>query len=361
MKKLTKYLLLLLAVIMLYVIGFVLFGAAKDRKYPAELPANVIHGNGQKISGDTTLNFLIWNIGYAGLGQASNFFFDQKKLLFSSSGDVYPSQELNNSYLEGIINTVKANPVDFYLLQEVDESSKRSHCQNQMQMIAEVKDSCVSNFATNADIAHIPIPIFEPWQHYGSVKSGLLSISRFQPAVSKRLQLPGEMAIPDRYFQLDRCVLLQRYPLPSGKSLVVLNVHNSAHDKHGELKWQELSFIKTLMLQEYKAGNFVIAGGDWNMCPPYFRFDSFSPSNPRKINQISLPPDFFPPEWTWVYDPTTPTNRKCYERYDKNSTFTTIIDFYLISPNLQSKRVKTLDMDFAYSDHQPVWMELKFK
>ena len=347
--------------LVLYVAGFIIYGGVNDRIFEVESEAKTLNTANTPINVDTTLQFLIWNIGCAGLGQQSNFFYDQKRLLLSASGDVYPTQELAQSYLEGILTTIKANPVDFYLLQEVDEYAKRSYHQNQALLISQAKNTCSSNFAKNADIKYIPIPIFEPWKQYGMVQSGLLSISRFQPSESKRFQLPGEFSVPDRYFQLDRCILSQKYVLPDGKSLVVLNVHNSAHDKHGELKWQELSFIKALMLEEYKKGNYVVAGGDWNMCPPFFRFDTFSPSNPKKISQISLPADFFPPDWTWVYDPTTPTNRKCYERYDKNTTFTTIIDFYLISPNLLSKRVKTLDAEFAYSDHQPVWMELMLK
>jgi endonuclease/exonuclease/phosphatase family metal-dependent hydrolase len=33
----------------------------------------------------------------------------------------------------------------------------------------------------------------------------------------------------------------------------------------------------------------------------------------------------------------------------------------LISPNLTAKQVKTIDQQFRFSDHQPVWMEVELR
>ena len=54
-----------------------------------------------------------------------------------------------------------------------------------------------------------------------------------------------------------------------------------------------------------------------------------------------------------------PTNRKTASPYNKEETFITLIDFFLISPNVKMRQVKGIRQDFQFSDHQPVWMEVE--
>ena len=64
-----------------------------------------------------------------------------------------------------------------------------------------------------------------------------------------------------------------------------------------------------------------------------------------------------PKGWQWVYDKTEPTNRKLYQVLSSKAyedTYKTLIDFYLVSPNIEVLDVKTKDLKFASSDHQPV-------
>ncbi|MEN0006192.1 MAG: endonuclease/exonuclease/phosphatase family protein, partial [Bacteroidota bacterium] len=173
-------------------------------------------------------------------------------------------------------------------------------------------------------------------------------------------QLPGEYAWPTRIFQLDRCILYQQYAVKDDRKLTLLNVHNSAYDG-GVLKAQQMEYLKNLVLEEYEKGNYVIVGGDWNMCPPNFPFDSFMPGGAQGFGQINIPMDFLPVDWQWVYDPTTATNRKNATPYIKGETFITLIDFYLISPNVFVKNIKGINQEFNYSDHQPVWMEVELR
>ena len=49
------------------------------------------------------------------------------------------------------------------------------------------------------------------------------------------------------------------------------------------------------------------------------------------------------------------------EAYEAEKTFTTIIDFYLLSPNMEATEVRGLALAFANSDHQPVRMTCKLK
>jgi len=36
-----------------------------------------------------------------------------------------------------------------------------------------------------------------------------------------------------------------------------------------------------------------------------------------------------------------------------------LIDFYLVSPNVSIEKVEGVDMDFEFSDHQPVRLEIR--
>ena len=84
---------------------------------------------------------------------------------------------------------------------------------------------------------------------------------------------------------------------------MLINVHHSAYDADGSLKRQEMAYLKELLLAEYKKGHYVIVGGDWNQCPPYFPFDSFKPGETAGYQQLNIPSDYVPKDWLWAYDP----------------------------------------------------------
>ncbi|HNM26060.1 MAG TPA: hypothetical protein PKL15_11550, partial [Saprospiraceae bacterium] len=153
--------------------------------------------------------------------------------------------------------------------------------------------------------------------------------------------LPGHPAIPHHARQRSRCH----------------NLHNAAYDPGDKIKAIQLPRLREIALQEFEKGNYVVLGGDWNQCPPYFRFDTFMPGNTQGYEQGNIPDDFFPEDWHFAYDATQPTNRKARDPYIKGETFVTLIDFFLVSPNVRIKKVQTVGQDFQFSDHQPVWLE----
>jgi endonuclease/exonuclease/phosphatase family metal-dependent hydrolase len=130
------------------------------------------------------------------------------------------------------------------------------------------------------------------------------------------------------------------------------------------------------MLREYEKGNFVVTGGDWNQNPVGYKIGRFSVgrfSNERFSNgrfstfdvgrniEPVIEPDFLPDGWQWVFDPETPTNRDVNLPYQKGTTKTTIIDFFVVSPNVEVLDISTDNLGFEWSDHQPVKMIFKFK
>lgn len=151
---------------------------------------------------------------------------------------------------------------------------------------------------------------------------------------------------------LDRCFLVDRYPLAGGKDLLVINTHNSAYDD-GSLRKGQMDYLHSFLMEEYALGNYIVAGGDWNQTPFGFR-SRFKEDVFDTIQLSYIPKDYLPADWTWLFDPSTPTNRRVDRPYRAGISRTTVIDFFLLSPNLESLYVRGIDLDFSPSDHQPV-------
>lgn len=345
--------------ISLYIFTILVYGSINDYEPEDRTTLEPFQRSLLTTVPDTTLTFTIWNLGFGGLGRASDFFYDDGYFFFSGGKTTRTAKALVEKNIQGFLTVTDSLKSDFYLYQEVDRDSRRSHHLDQVGALGEKLGNYSGVFATNFDVPYVPIPIFEPWNAYGKAYSGLATFSRYQPSESTRFQLPGAFSWPKRVFSLDRCLNFQRFPTANGKELIVVNVHNSAYDAGGELKGQQLAFIRKLLMAEYEKGNYVIAGGDWNMCPPYFRFDGYMPGRTQGYTQLNIPELFFPADWLWIYDATHPTNRKTRSPYVPGTTFVTLIDFFLTSPNVRVKEVKTIHLDFEYSDHQPVKMRVE--
>ncbi len=64
------------------------------------------------------------------------------------------------------------------------------------------------------------------------------------------------------------------------------------------------------------------------------------------------------PDWEIGVDKENPTNRSLIEPYknNENSLAKFFIDGFIVSPNIRVGSTKVNQMDFKYSDHEPVVM-----
>ena len=328
---------------------FLLYASIGDYK-PKEVTHIAVTGEAAVLSDSAELNILNWNIGYAGLDASMDFFYD--------GGDmIRPSKEGVELNLEGILETLAPySDYDFVLLQEVDRDSKRSYHRNQTKSIGESFPGHTSCFGINYKVFFVPIPLSEPM---GKVESGLLSLTKQVPTKVDRHNFPGNYSWPMSLFMLDRCFLVKRHPVSNGKELVVINTHNSAYDD-GSLRAKQMGFMRDFLLSEYQKGNYVIVGGDWNQTP--FGMEPRLPSHQYDtINLTFIEKDYPETGWTWAFDTTLPTNRRVAVPYNRETSLTTVIDCYLLSPNIELEEVKTIDTDFKFSDHQPVQLKARLK
>ena len=144
---------------------------------------------------------------------------------------------------------------------------------------------------------------------------------------------------------------------------VLINIHLSAFDD-GTLREQQSAFIRQQILALYEQGHYVVIGGDWNMVLPGVARDAFgSFTTPEQdLAWLKTLPDGFTPEgWTWAVDRTVPSVRTNEQPFREGENLRTVIDGFLLSPNVQLEDVRGVDLRFAHSDHQPVWARVAVK
>ncbi len=347
MKKVLKAILYLILAIVLIFAGLIITAIVTDYK-PAET-VEVFKSENPDIVPDTLeFNIVDWNIGYCGLDASMDFFYD-------GGTHVRPPEENVVANLSAVINYLKNQEnTDFFFIQEVDKKSKRSYKINQYDSLQNAFADYHAFFGKNYDVFFVPTPPAEP---YGKVVSGLMTLSKFNPAEVIRHQFPGNYGFPKGLFMLDRCFLVSRIPVSNGKQLLMINTHNSAYDD-GSLKAGQMTYLKEFLLAEYEKGNYIIVGGDWNQCAPNvdttfadFNFDT------KDFSRIDK--DYLPAEWNWVFSNEIPTNRRVATPYDKKTSVTTVIDFFLISPNIENTAIENINLEFKNSDHQPVKASFK--
>lgn len=344
-KKFLKIVLAAGLVIGLYYAFWLIYGTAVDWKPETQIAISV---NGEATAEpDSTFEFMIWNIGFTGLGEETSFFFDDGEVVILDEDLVYKN-------LAGVKEFIGKQDVDFWLLQEVDSTARRSHGIDQTAEIHKLLPSYSSAFAMNFNHKHIPVPLLDS---YGEVRSGLQNLSRFPVTNTQRIQFGTEYDWPTRIYYLDRCFLSQNVALANGKKLVIINTHCSAYDEVGTMVAQQIAELTAFAKAEYDRGNYIVIGGDWNQCPPnYTPIDTTGSGHEFVLSDDQLPQD-----WHWISDPSIPTNRKNDVPYAAGKSYTTVIDHYIVSPNLEVEDVAVKDLQFQFSDHQPVYMKVKMR
>jgi endonuclease/exonuclease/phosphatase family metal-dependent hydrolase len=338
--------------ILIIVAGFLVYSTLIDYK-PAAVESITIP---ESPLSDTIpigkLELYTWNIGYCGLGSKMDFFYENGKM-------VRPEKDYYELCREGVLKQITSfHKPDFILLQEIDQQSHRTYMDNQVERVKEEFKDYASFFALNYKVPFVPVPISSPM---GKVNAGLITLSHYQAVEAQRYSFPSAYSWPKRLFMLDRGFILTRFNVSNGKHLVLINTHNSAFSDAADMRTKELNMIKSTIQKEYKLGNYVIIGGDWNQNPVPFDKKSIQDGNIVQTISPGIPANFLPAGFQWAFDPNFPTNRDVDIPYTKGKTRTTIIDFFVLSPNIKLLAIHTLQANFEFADHEPVQMEVELK
>ena len=290
------------------------------------------------------------NTGYAGLGEEMDFFMD------GGEGVNPESKEKVQENIDGINSILDLFDADFFFLQEVDKDSSRSFHIDETKAFKSSYNTRV--YAQNYVCSWVPYPM----PMIGAVDSGLMTLSKHKISSAERISLPNNISWPKSMFMLKRCMEVSRVPIKgSDKELVLVNFHLEAYDTD-ESKEQQNSVVMNFIKSEYDKGNYVLAGGDFNM--------NF-PGMTNQLPQIQgkdiwrpgkLFPDMLPEGFSFAYDTSVPTCRsldKPFEGLTENQLYS--LDGYVYSPNLEVELCIAINCNFRYTDHNPVYLRVHLK
>jgi endonuclease/exonuclease/phosphatase family metal-dependent hydrolase len=347
--KFLKYLLIIVGLVIVAFGGFIGFVILTDYNPPKTEKIIVGQNSSIMMSSDETFTLTTFNIGYCGLDETQDFFMDGGK---RSKSESYEKTMENYNAIAKFLTRVGS---DFYFLQEVDVKSKRSYNINEVKLFNELLNDYSSSFALNYVAKWVPMPIFD---QMGYVKSGMVTYSKYLTGDSLRYSLPIEEKGIVRYFDLVRAMIETIIPLESGKKLYLVNIHLSAYDKGGVIKKKQTKYIIDYVKRVYNENNYIIIGGDWNQLLAPKLLAQYGESVPYWLG--TLPEEIYTLGFNVAFDSTTNTVRDLDSPYVKGETFETVIDGFLISPNIEIINTKTHDLGFKNGDHNPVTVTLKF-
>ena len=363
--------------------------------------------------GEQVYSIMTYNIGFGAYTQDYSFSMDGGKYSWARSKDGL----IEN--LTHIGNMLRDYDPDFVLLQEVDEDGTRTyHVDERAYMLAGV-DPYQYVYGRNFDSPFLFWPLFEP---HGANKSGLLTMSDAYISSALRRSLPVSSSLT-KILDYDRAYTITRIPLgdvgtalfeknkdntddtgdaasstgtdtaSSGKELVLYNVHLSAYGMDDSVRDGQVTMLIEDMLTEYEKGNYVICGGDfnhnlrrssineapdWAQPFPFTKLPASLSFAPRMtIDRYSMLDRVLDEEEQVYIDEilailnqrghkmatvtTHDTCRNANEPYNPDTTFTVMADGFIVSANVEVIYYENIDLQYAYSDHDPVYMEFRLK
>lgn len=360
MRKVVKILILLLVLILLAVLGYVLYLQLQYSRIPDNLSLSSENPKEQSLQSGKTYSVMSYNIGFGAYSADYTFFMDTGVMLDGTPTQGTHGRAVSREAVvkntQGVIETVQTLNPDLVLLQEVDIASTRSYSVNQAQQVAQALPDYDRVFASNFHSAYLLYPFNEP---HGSVEAGLLTLSRFAIEESTRRSYPVSNNFVDKFFDLDRCFSVHRLPVDNGRYLILIHSHMSAYDEGGAIRHKQLEMLSSIMSQEYAKGNYVIVGGDFNHALGEAALTAF-PTAQRQPDWVSLlTEDQLPQGFQIAYannQDQVATCRGADIPYEKGVSYLTIVDGFLGSDNI-TFNVQNIETDFAFSDHNPVFME----
>jgi endonuclease/exonuclease/phosphatase family metal-dependent hydrolase len=329
------------------------------------------------VNTSETYSITTYNIGFGAYSQNYTFFLDSG---YDDNGNEtvgYYGKALSKDDVlfntNGAIKTIQEKSPDFALFQEVDTNSTRSYHVNQYEKITSNFTTYDQTFCSNFHSAFLPYPLYDM---HGSVQAGLAIMSKYKVTSANRYEYTISNSM-SKFFDLDRCFAVNTISVSNGKTLYIVNSHMSAYDSGGTIRKQQMLELNNFLTKCQENGDYVIVGGDYNHDLITYN-PSFSYTNEnRAFNMTKKAPDwiayFFNEDGTSelidgysVYaDDSNPTCRNNDVEWDPNNTFVCVVDGYIVSNNITVSLVQNIqtkqgnkNLDgFAYSDHEPVYME----
>ena len=317
-----------------------------DGDYPAAAPAV---GKPYRI--------VSYNVGFGAYSDDYGFFMDGgTESRARSAGAVQEN-------IRGAMGALTDMAGDFMLLQEVDTDGTRSWHIDEREYIRDALTSrCAETplhlcFAQNYDSPYLMYPLTRP---HGANRSGILTCSAFPITSALRRSLPVETGFT-KFLDLDRCYSVSRVPVRGGGELALYNLHLSAYTSDGTIADEQLRLLLADMQGEYEAGNWCVAGGDFNKDLLGGSAAYFGAADRALTWAQPIAPEVFDGVDIRLVAPLdaehpVPSCRNADGSYH-DGQYVVTVDGFLVSPNVDVGAARVIDTGFRWSDHNPVYLD----
>ena len=341
LKKILVILLILVALIIIYIAITIIVNRSSQSTEPI-YPK--IEGTTSSPLEDNSLQIVSWNIGYAGMGEGSDFLFDNGTSLRP------PSKQAVEKNLEGIKRFLKENNTDIMMLQEIPFASFTNYNTNVYPILR--KEFNQYQWTYSNDLYTKLLPSFI------GLRIGNSTASRIPIISSEAIALTREPGYFLYVFKKDYRMHVTRLT-HSGVNWTIINIHLSAFDDDSvSIRETQLKEVIEYAKSERAKGQHVVVGGDWNLELVETDFGPYTTSEEDQFWIRSLPSFAQSEGWSWVSDDKTPSVRTAEKPYVKGENYTLVIDGFFVSDNVKVLDVTTKDLQFGPSDHHPVMLKV---
>lgn len=346
-KKILKAILIIIAVIVLLAALLVAYLTATEYRPDERIKLDIKAAQEQPVEAGKPIRIMTWNIGYGALGDNADFFMDGGRMVNTAT-----KARLSRNLKDIGSEIAKADP-DIMFMQEVDLHSARSHYVNELDLLSMRLPGRSSSFAYNFKVKFIPYPV----PPIGQVNSGITTFSRYKVNSAERVKLPSPFKWPVKVANLKRCLLVSKLPVSgTDKKLVLINLHLEAFDD-GSGKIAQTKALRKIMREEYDKGNYVVVAGDFNQT--FSNIDSsMYPARWGSWQAGRIEAADFGEDFNLFMDngePSCRSNNKVYRDEDKETYQYFLIDGYIVSKNVKVENIRTENLQFKASDHNPVF------
>ena len=349
LKKAWKIVLAVVLALLVVVLGYVAY-VFIDYHRIGDQELTVERNAAATVEAGKEYGILSYNIGFGAYEDDYSFFMD------GGTESRAWSEERLTANIERIGAFLQQQDADLYLLQEVDRDSTRSYHVDEAAMLTAQLPGLGYIWAQNYDSPYLFYPLDQP---HGKSVSGLLTLSSFGITEARRVELPIENSLM-KLVDLDRCYSVHRIPVAGGGELVLYNLHLSAYTSDGTIAMEQLKLLLEDMQREYDAGNWCVAGGDFNKDLLGDSSAYFGAAEQEYSWAQPIPEGVFDSYDVQLVAPLdendpVPSCRNADGPYH-DGQYVLTVDGFLVTPNVAVDSAAVLDTGFAYSDHNPVQM-----
>lgn len=296
---------------------------------------------GDLVVAGETLDILVWNVGYGGLGAGSDFVSDGGEHMFP------PSRAAVRENVAGIGRFLEANPADVVVFQELARGGPVNYWVDVRARVDRALPGRDRTFFADFHTRLMPWPL--------RMTHGQALYSRVAVQGADVVALPAEDA---GIFGVRRRYASPLIRLSGDQNWTIVSVHLAAFDENAVVRTRQLRELMAWGQREYAIGRRVVIAGDWN-------FQIAETNFPHRTEQRHLfwlfpfPPDALPEGWRIGADATIPSVRTNHQPYVRGDNYVTTIDGFIVSPNVEIVAVNGHDLGFQHTDHQPVRIRVR--